>query len=91
MMPRNHHAALQVLYNFARHDQPADLSLLAAELGVTCVAADALLRELEQAGLVDSERVRLTLPGLAVAVSSDARRALRERGRDRRRSASRAA
>ncbi len=89
MIPRNHHAALQVLYKLARTDQPADLSLVAAELGVTCVAADQLLRALERAGLVDSERVRLTLSGLAVAVS--ARRILRARGRGRRRSASRAA
>ena len=83
--------ALHVLFNLAQRDQQADLALLAAELGTTCVEADDLLRQLEANGLVDGERVRLTMIGLTVAVSSDARRKPRPQGEARRRSASHAA
>ncbi|MBI4954491.1 MAG: hypothetical protein HY908_20875 [Myxococcales bacterium] len=72
-------ATLQLLYKLAREDRPADLSLLAAELGQTCVVLDRVLGELEKAGLADAERVRLTMAGLAVAASS--RSVLRSRPR----------
>ena len=85
------HAALQVLYNLARDDQPADLSLLAEKLGVSCVQADMLLAALDRAGLVDADKVRLTLTGLTIAVSTDARRSQRATERRPRRAASRAA
>lgn len=90
-MTKQQKAALLVLFNLAREDEPADLSLIAARLGLSCVETDDLLSQLDRAGLVDAERVRLTLPGLAIAVSADARRTQRTRDGGRRRSASRAA
>lgn len=71
-MKSNHIAALALLYRLAHADRPADLALVADNLGVSCTAADALLAELEAIGLVDAERVRLTLAGLALAVSHGA-------------------
>ena len=70
MINRTQLAALQTLLNLARGGCSADLSMLAAELGLSCVQADQLLEQLDLAGLVDSDRVRLTMAGLAVAVAS---------------------
>ncbi|MEM6788859.1 MAG: helix-turn-helix domain-containing protein [Myxococcota bacterium] len=64
--------ALRILFDFARDDQPADLALVAAALGATCAATDRLLEELARAGFVDADRVRLTMMGLTVAVSTPA-------------------
>jgi Mn-dependent DtxR family transcriptional regulator len=83
--------ALHVLYNLARNDEQADLAHLAERLSVSCVEADRALAALEQAGLVDAERVRLTLAGLVIAVSSDARKVPRSPEQAESRSASRAA
>ena len=80
---------LHTLYELARDDHPADLALVAEALGVSCVRADAILAELERAGLVDGDRVRLTMTGLVVAVSAS--RARRRGALGRRRSAGRAA
>lgn len=74
-------ATLQLLYKLAREDRPADLSLLAAELGQTCASLDRVLGELDRAGLADAERVRLTMAGLAFAASS--RSVLRKQERTR--------
>ena len=62
--------ALAVLYQLARQDRPADVSLVAAALGRSCVQADRLLAELDGLGLVDADRARLTMAGLALAVSA---------------------
>jgi len=70
MINRTQLAALQTLLALARGGCPADLSLLAAELGLSCVQTDQLLEQLQLAGLVDSDRVRLTMAGLAVAVAT---------------------
>ncbi len=65
-------AALKVLFKLAREDKPADLSLIAAHLGLSCVETDRLLNDLARLGLVDPDRVRLTMSGLVLAVSSSA-------------------
>lgn len=71
--------ALHVLYRLARRDRPAELATLAAALGLRCAEADRLLTELERAGLVDADRVRLTMAGLAVAVATQGGLAARPR------------
>jgi|RhiMetdeSRZDD1v2_1073273.scaffolds.fasta_scaffold2061521_2 hypothetical protein len=66
---------LRLLYTLAAEDRAADLGIVAGMLGLSCVETDRLLMRLECAGLVDAERVRLTLVGLALAVNiSDPRR-----------------
>ena len=89
MMNATQLEVLRTLYDLARDDRPADLALVASALGMSCVQVDAVLSALEHAGLVDGERVRLTMTGLAVAVS--ARREPRRGARGRRRATSRAA
>lgn len=61
---------LRTLFELAREDRSADLKLVADQLGLSCVQTDRLLSELEAAGFVDSDRVRLTLSGLTVAVAA---------------------
>ena len=90
-MKQSHRKALHVLYNLAQNDEHADVVGLARRLGVSCVSADAILAALEAEGLVDADRVRLTMAGLVVAVSTDARRAQRPHDAGPHRSASRAA
>jgi Mn-dependent DtxR family transcriptional regulator len=90
MMNPTHSAALKLLYTLAAEDRHANLALVASELNLSCVEADRLLAELDSAGLVDAERVRLTMAGLVVAVSAK-RSARRSQPRSPRRSASRAA
>ena len=71
-MNQTQQAALKVLFKLAREDQPADLSLIAEHLGHSCVETDRLLDDLARLGLVDPDRVRLTMSGLVLAVSSSA-------------------
>ncbi len=54
----------------ASEDRHADVALVADAIGLSCTETNSLLQELETAGLVDAERVRLTLGGLTIAVSS---------------------
>jgi Mn-dependent DtxR family transcriptional regulator len=68
MMSNAQRAVVRELYRLARSDRPADLGLLARRLGLSCVETDRVLGWLEGAGLVDAERVRLTLAGLAIAL-----------------------
>jgi Mn-dependent DtxR family transcriptional regulator len=89
MMNATQQEVLRTLFDLARADRPADLALVAASVGLSCARADEVLEELEQEGLVDGERVRLTMAGLVVAVS--AVRGRRRGARGRRRAASRAA
>ena len=77
-------ATLQLLYKLAREDRPADLAVVAAQLGQTCSTIDRVLVELEAAGLADADRVRLTMQGLVLAASS--RSVLRASDRRRARS-----
>ncbi len=80
MINRTQLAALQTLFDMARQDRLADLSLLANELGLTCVQADRLLEQLHRAGLVDGDRVRLTMAGLTVAATARHTRRVEKRG-----------
>lgn len=91
MMTGNESKALLVLYNLARQDEHADLAIVAERLGLSCVQADEALVSLERRGLVDADRVRLTMTGLVVAVSADARKKPRPTVAGRRRSTWRAA
>lgn len=79
MLTQTERLALRILFDLARDDRPADLAVVAAELGKGCVETDAILERLAQAGFVDADRVRLTMMGLTVAVSSPARNARRPR------------
>jgi Mn-dependent DtxR family transcriptional regulator len=91
MLNTKQQSVLRVLYHLGRNDRSADLALVAEELGLSCVETDDLFVGLERAGLLDAERVRLTLPGLCLAVSLASRAERRGRARSPRRSASRAA
>ncbi|MBI4700208.1 MAG: hypothetical protein HY744_03410 [Deltaproteobacteria bacterium] len=68
-MNLTHIAALQILFSLARSNRPADLSVVAGRLSLSCVEADRVLEELARAGLADADRVRLTMAGLCVAVA----------------------
>jgi len=61
---------LKALYDMAREDRAADLKKLADQLGLSCVETDQRLVQLEAEGLVDADRVRLTMRGLTIAVAS---------------------
>ncbi len=68
-MNYHHRTALKVMFRCASDDLHADLSMVATELGLSCVQTDRILEQLDQAGLVNADRVRLTLTGLTVAAS----------------------
>jgi Mn-dependent DtxR family transcriptional regulator len=59
--------ALRALYELAELDVSADAELLARALGLRPALISRVLAELDARGLVDAERVRLTLEGLAAA------------------------
>ena len=59
---------LRALYELARCDHPARPDVLARALDMDPLTVTQALASLAAHGLVDSVRVRLTLPGLAVAV-----------------------
>ncbi len=83
MINRAQQAALRVLFTMASEGCPADRFILAAELRLSDDEVDELLELLDQAGLVDARRVRLTMIGLTVAVSLPrARRRLASCGSD---------
>ncbi|HEY6882294.1 MAG TPA: hypothetical protein VI299_29890 [Polyangiales bacterium] len=56
---------LRALYELAELDVPAEVGLVARALGLP--DATRVLRELDARGLVDAQRVRLTMQGLALA------------------------
>lgn len=62
-------AVVRELYRLATQDQPADLGVLARRVGLSCVQTDRVLVLLERAGMVDADRVRLTMAGLAITVA----------------------
>ncbi|MCB9595525.1 MAG: hypothetical protein H6719_22585 [Sandaracinaceae bacterium] len=68
-------ALLLALHDLARLDGPADLGVLAGRLcwGVGRVVR--VLGALDEKGLADRPRCRLTLAGLAIATTLDAHRA----------------
>lgn len=74
-----HHAVLFALLDMARKDQAATVIRVMQATTLARPEVESLLGMLDRAGLVDSERVRLTLQGLAVAMTLGApRRARRE-------------
>lgn len=70
MLSRTQLSVLHLMMQLARRDCPADLSVIADELLMSCAEIDTLLVELERMGLVDSDRVRLTMAGLTIALSA---------------------
>lgn len=78
MMNHTHQLVLRTLFEMASEDIAADLPSLAARIGVSCGRALRWLDQLDRAGLVDADRVRLTMRGLVLAtVSRPALRAIR--------------
>ncbi len=69
MLNQTQLTALQLLYAFGRAEQTADLRVLAEHIELSCRDTDRILGQLESVGLVDADRVRLTLAGLTVAVA----------------------
>lgn len=69
MITTTQQTVLRLLFTMASEGCPADCYLLAAELGLSDRAVDELLAELDDAGLVHARRVRLTMVGLALAVT----------------------
>ncbi len=67
-------ALLSALHDLARANRPADLGVLAGRLGWGVGRAVRVVAHLEQRGLVDRARCRLSLAGLAVAVVLTAER-----------------
>ncbi|MBW2524643.1 MAG: helix-turn-helix domain-containing protein [Deltaproteobacteria bacterium] len=80
MLEQTQLAALQVLYQLARGDRSASSRMVADLLGISRLEAVRLLDELDSLGLVDSQRVRLTLSGLTVAVACPVQVRARRRG-----------
>lgn len=74
MMNPTHRAVLQVLYTMATDDCPADVALIADELGMSCSETIRVLELLDANGWVDANTVRLTMSGLVLAVSAGRRR-----------------
>lgn len=69
------HAVLYALYALARADRPADAGAVARATGSAVTETAQALVELERRRLVDASRARLTMRGLAIAVSQSAKRA----------------
>jgi Mn-dependent DtxR family transcriptional regulator len=61
------------MYTLAQQTEPASVGRLAGDLGLGRHAVAQALLALDRAGLVDCARVRLTLTGLAFAVSARSR------------------
>ncbi|MDQ3035742.1 MAG: hypothetical protein M3Y87_25285 [Myxococcota bacterium] len=60
-------SVLVALFELARSNRPANVQRVAGRLGMTETDTRSALRALDQRGLVDAQRVRLSLPGLALA------------------------
>jgi DNA-binding IclR family transcriptional regulator len=65
-------ALLDALYTLSPTQARLDAASLARRLGVSVTDAARALVRLEQLGLADAARVRLTMRGLAVAAAHDA-------------------
>jgi hypothetical protein len=59
---------LRALFELAQCDRPAHSDVVARLLGLGAAVVDRLFARLALRGLVDAERARLTLAGLAVAL-----------------------
>ena len=78
---------LHVVFVLSSSPQALTRPRLERRLGVAASELNPALDELARRGLFDPQRLRLTLPGLALAVASSAPRAARSRPRARRRAA----
>ena len=67
-------ALLLALHDLARLDGAADLGILAGRLGWGVGRAVRVLGALDDKGLADRPRVRLTMAGLAIAATLNAAR-----------------
>lgn len=79
MMTITPRSILFVLFDLARADRPATVDRIAARLGTSPNQVRQRLDQLERLKLVDAQRVRLTLAGLAIATSLSANRTLPHR------------
>ncbi|HET9953505.1 MAG TPA: winged helix-turn-helix transcriptional regulator [Polyangiaceae bacterium] len=68
-------SVLDAIFLMSAETLPITRSVLARRLGLTGSALQQHLLELERRGFIDGRRLRLTLPGLALAVSMRRRRA----------------
>ncbi len=62
-------SVLVALFDLARLNRPADIGRVSGRLGMSVEETRLILLALEAQGLVHATRVRLTLSGLALAVS----------------------
>jgi hypothetical protein len=65
---------LQAVFSMSSDNLPITRSVLAGRLGLTGPVLERHLLALEESGFIDARRLRLTLPGLAMAASLRARR-----------------
>jgi|SRR5450432_1108039 hypothetical protein len=72
---------LHLVFVLSSSPQALTRARLEGRLGVAASKLNPALDELAGHGLIDSQRLRLTLPGLALAVASSAPRAARSRPR----------
>jgi Mn-dependent DtxR family transcriptional regulator len=79
MLNSTERLVLVALFRLARHNRHATAIRLATALGVDVPAVRDALAALDQRGLVDGERVRLSLNGLVVATSLSASVVVREK------------
>jgi DNA-binding MarR family transcriptional regulator len=64
------YATLYALYTLSRATLPIDAGAIGRLISLTPTQVASALIELERAGLVNASRARLTMAGLAIAVSS---------------------
>ena len=69
MITTTQQTVLRLLFIMASEGCPADRYLLAAELELSDQGVGELLEQLDEAGLVNARRLRLTMVGLALAVT----------------------
>jgi hypothetical protein len=69
MLNNTERHVLVALFRMARHNRHATAIRLANAVGITPLEGREVLAALEAKGLVDAERVRVTLNGLVVATS----------------------
>ncbi len=64
---------LHVILDMGKRDERPELTTLAARIGASCTTTLDALSALDRMGLVDADRVRLTMAGLVLAASSSAK------------------
>jgi DNA-binding IclR family transcriptional regulator len=69
-------SVLHALFVLASQDHHATILRVAKKTGLSRAEVETSLAALDRAGLVDADRVRLTLPGLAYAASGASERVI---------------